>query len=353
MAALPEPKHSISSLIYGAYEADSKDGRRPHLGASLIGHPCERYLWLTFRWAGGKAFSGRMLRLFETGQLEEARLVRNLRRIGVEVKDTDPEGKQWRVSAVNGHFGGSMDGIARGIPEAPKTWHVLEFKTHNDKSFKDLVGKGVAASKPQHYAQMQVYMGLAEMKRGLYMAVNKNDDAVYTERVELHEEEFNRLIERAERVVRATEPPLRISNDPAWYQCKTCNFYDQCHSTEMPDVSCRTCAHSTPIDYNGEWQCEAFEMEVGHLAQLESDKCPSHRYIPMFFDRFAAQSGYVNGDVEYTLHGSKTTFKNGNAPDAFSSVEIKACVDKEGLGGTTGAFKAQLAAEGIPGTVIG
>lgn len=352
MAALPESNHSVSTLIYNAYESGAADPRRPHLGASLIGHPCERYLWLTFRWAGGKAFSGRMLRLFETGQLEEARLVRNLKSIGVEVKEADPEGRQWRVSAVNGHFGGSMDGIARGIPEAPKTWHVLEFKTHNDKSFKDLVAKGVRASKPQHFAQMQIYMGLGDMARAFYMAVNKNDDAVYTERVAFDQEEFVALMERASRVIRAAEPPLRISNDPAWYQCKQCNFYDQCHGTEMPDVSCRTCAHSTPIE-DGQWRCEEFDLGVGHLAQLESHQCSSHRYIPMFFDRFATQSGYVNGDVEYTLHGSKTTFKNGNAPDAFSSVEIKACVDKEGLGGTTGAFKAQLAAEGIPGTVIG
>jgi hypothetical protein len=37
-----------------------------------------------------------------------------------------------------GHFGGSMDAVALGIPEAPKTWHLCEFKTHNAKSFADL-----------------------------------------------------------------------------------------------------------------------------------------------------------------------------------------------------------------------
>jgi len=72
----------------------------------------------------------------------------------------------------------------------------------------------------------------------------------------------------------------------------------------------------------------------------------------MFFERFATQSGYHNGDVEYTLHESKTIFKNGESPDAFSSVEIKACVQKESLGGSTGAFKTQLAEAGIPGKVI-
>jgi hypothetical protein len=350
MAALPESNHTIASLIYNAYEADAKDSRRPHLGASLIGHHCERYLWLTFRWAGGAKFPGRMLRLFETGSLEEERLVKNLRRIGVEVHDKDADGKQWSVSAVDGHFGGSLDGVALNIPEAPKTWHVLEFKTHNDKSFKDLVAKSVRQSKPQHFAQMQIYMGLQGLKRALYMAVNKNDDTVYTERLEFDQDEFSRLMERAERVIRAAEPPLRVSNDPAWWQCKSCNFYDQCHGTEMPDVNCRTCAHSTPVD-GAEWNCEQFGI-VGHIAQLESHNCPSHRYIPMFFSRFASQTGYHNGDVEYTLNESKTTFKNGEGSDAFSSLEVKSCVQKEALGGSTGAFKAALADAGIPGTVI-
>ena len=58
--------------------------------------------------------------------------------------EVDPEtGRQWRVEAHGGHFGGSLDGVALGLLEAPKTWHVLEFKTHSVKSFADLVAKGV------------------------------------------------------------------------------------------------------------------------------------------------------------------------------------------------------------------
>jgi hypothetical protein len=80
-----------------------------------------------------------MLRLFETGRLEEERLIRNLRRIGVTVLDVDPEtGRQWHVQAYGGHFGGSMDGAGLGVPEAPKTRHALEFKTHNARSFAEL-----------------------------------------------------------------------------------------------------------------------------------------------------------------------------------------------------------------------
>ena len=345
MATVPEPMHTTAAMIYRAYESDADDGHRPHLGASLIGHACERYLWLTFRWAKAKKWPGRMLRLFETGQLEEPRIVANLRRIGAQVHETAPDGKQWRVSAVGGHFGGSMDAAAVGLPEAPKTWHVLEFKTHNDKSFKELLTKGVEKSKPQHWAQMQTYMGLTGMERAMYVAVCKNTDEIYTERVEFDPTEFAKIMARAERVITAAEPPLRCSNDPSWYVCKMCDFHSLCHGEEAPDVNCRTCAHSTPVveGEDGKWNCREFG-EVGLIAQRESHQCRTHRYIPILLERFATQKDYVNGDVVYEHeHG---TFANGQGDGALSSLEIKACEQKVMLADAA-AMKAQMQAQGI------
>ena len=345
MATVPEPMHTTAAMIYRAYESDADDGHRPHLGASLIGHACERYLWLTFRWAKAKKWPGRMLRLFETGQLEEPRIVANLRRIGAQVHETAPDGKQWRVSAVGGHFGGSMDAAAVGLPEAPKTWHVLEFKTHNDKSFKELLTKGVEKSKPQHWAQMQTYMGLTGMERAMYVAVCKNTDEIYTERVEFDPTEFAKIMARAERVITAAEPPLRCSNDPSWYVCKMCDFHPLCHGDEAPDVNCRTCAHSTPVvdGEDGGWDCKEFG-QVGLIAQRESHQCRTHRYIPILLERFATQKDYVNGDVVYEHeHG---TFANGQGDGALSSLEIKACEQKVMLADAA-AMKAQMQAQGI------
>ena len=166
MAELPVPQSPTREAIFAAYEADADDGFRAHLGASLIGRECERALWYGFRWTTRLRHPGRMLRLFETGQREEARLVANLRRIGATVLEVDPEtGRQFQVAAHGGHFGGSIDGLALGLPEAPKTWHVLEFKTHSRKSFTALAAKGVEESKPQHFAQMQVYLYLGGLSR--------------------------------------------------------------------------------------------------------------------------------------------------------------------------------------------
>ena len=349
MAKLPAPAHTTSALIYQAYENDAEDGNRPHLGASLIGHACERFLWLTFHWVDAKKFDGRMLRLFETGQLEEARLVKNLRRIGVDVHEVTPDGKQWRVSELGGHFGGSLDGACVGLPEAPKTWHVLEFKTHNDKSFSALLKDGVQKSKPQHYAQMQIYMGLTGMERALYVAVNKNDDTIYTERVEFDQVEFSKLMARAERVINASEPPLRCSNDPSWWVCKMCDFHGHCHGEKVPAVNCRTCAHSTPeMDGDARWSCKEYG-DVGLIAQRESHRCSSHRYIPILLERIGTYKDYVNGDVVY--EGPTGTFANGQAPDALSSLELRAMEDPRAAGAAAD-MKAQVAAQGIDSKVV-
>lgn len=352
MATLPEPMHTTVAKIYEAYENDADSGNRPHLGASLIGHACERFLWMTFRWVESKKFPGRMLRLFETGQLAEARFTTNLRRIGVEVHDTTPDGKQWRVADLGGHFAGSMDGAGRGFPEAPKTWAVLEYKTHNDKSFNDLVKNRVQKAKPLHYAQMQVYMGYTGMDRAMYMAVNKNTDELYTEWVHFDPVEFAKLKARAERVISANEPPLRCSNDPSWYVCKMCDFHEHCHGEAAPQVNCRTCAHSTAeMDGDGRWSCAiAGTTPLTLPMDVQRTGCTSHRYIPILLEKFAMQSDYVNGDVVY-VDSTGATFANGDGPGALSSQEIRTAESKSMLGALAD-MKSQLAAQGIDSKVV-
>jgi hypothetical protein len=357
MATLPEPAHSTVNKIYQAYENDAEDGNRPHLGASLIGHACERFLWMTFRWVDAKKFSGRMLRLFKAGQDFEPRIVAELRRIGVEVHDVTPDGKQWRVEDLGGHFGGSMDGAARGFAEAPKTWAVTEFKTHNAKSFAALLKDGVQKSKPQHYAQMTVYCGLTGMDRAMYIAENKDTSELYTEWVHFDPVEFAKLKARAERVIKANEPPLRCSNDPSWYVCKMCSFHEHCHGEAAPAVTCRTCAHSTAeMDGDARWSCGAAAANPEYRGaanipiQLQRVGCEAHRYIPILLERFATQADYVNGDVIYT-DGTGATFANGDGPGALTSQEIRDLEQKTMLGDVA-AMKQQLAAQGIDSKVV-
>lgn len=277
MAPLPEPPSPTREAVFRAYEADREDGFRPHLGASLIGKSCERALWYDFRWVTRATFPGRILRLFETGQLEEARLVRNLRRSGATVLDLDPEtGRQWRVEAHDGHFGGSLDAVALGLLEAPRTWHVVEFKTHSAKSFRELVAKGVAEAKPQHWAQMQVYMALTGLTRAMYVAVCKDTDDLHIERVRADRDAAERLLAKAARVIFTARPPARISEDPAWWECRFCEHHELCHGEAAPAITCRSCLHATPVE--GGWHCARWDQMIDVSTQRQG--CPKHLFIP-------------------------------------------------------------------------
>jgi len=278
MAPLPAPSSPTVEAIYSAYETAQGDGYREHLGFSGIGATCDRSIWYSWRWATQARHTGRLLRLFETGNLAESRFVADLRRIGVTVLDVDPDtGRQWKLRDGSGHCGGSMDAVAIGFPEAPKTWHVCEFKTHNSKSFAKLKADGVEKSKPLHYAQMQGYMHLAGMERAFYLAVNKDTDELHAERIRYDAEAALRIMAKAERIIGAAQPPARISQDPSWFECRWCQHAPVCHEGALPERHCRSCLHSTPVA-DGRWSCE--RQQHGLDVREQRQGCAAHLYIP-------------------------------------------------------------------------
>lgn len=242
---------------------------RSHLGASLIGRPCARAIWYGWHWVKKPNFSGRQLRLFNRGHLEEARFVAMLRLIGCEVWTAESDGRQFRVGW--GHFGGSLDGIVRGIPEDPETPYLVEFKTHGNKSFVNLIEEGVAKAKWEHYVQMSIYAAGKGLKKCLYLAVNKDTDALYAEIIPADPDTAAKYQKRAEMIIASPEPPSRINDSPGWYQCKYCDFKTICHDFAMPEVNCRTCAHSTPIEHDY-WQCERTSTAIGKTCEA----CPEY-----------------------------------------------------------------------------
>ncbi len=239
------------------HKANRKNAHRPHLGASQIGNECRRALWYQHRWCDSPVFDGRMLRLFETGDLEEDRFVRELRAIGATVWSRDPEtGKQIRFTAHDGHFALSLDGVVEGLPDAPKKPHIVEMKTANEKSFKATKAKGVKEAKPVYYAQVQAGMHLSGIHDCLFLMKNKNDESLYGERIKYDPAYALKLLAKAGEIIWSDKPPEKISGDPSYYICKFCDYKDVCHGDKVPEVNCRTCAHATPEKGgDGKWSC--------------------------------------------------------------------------------------------------
>ena len=245
--------------------------QRPYLGISGIGANCLRSLWYGFRLCSQSHITSRLHRLFQRGHREEEIIREDLRRIGIYHHSDQKE-----VVAGRGHIKGHIDDLLENVPDAPKTTHLGEYKTHNDKSFKDLKNKGVKNSKPTHYAQMQCYMYLLNLKRALYIAVNKNDDSRYYERVRIDKDRAISLLDRAMSVISSEELPPRIGN-PAWFECKMCNHLLVCHYGTSPLANCRTCKY-VEIHDEGKWRCSGHKLWLPF--SLQKTGCDKHKFLP-------------------------------------------------------------------------
>lgn len=275
MAPIPRPESSTVRAIYAAYEAANQHYDSLGISVGEIATECDRALFYGLRWASApEAITGRTLSIFRTGDMWEERLVGDLQAVGVEVW-----GQQDRIRLVAGHVRGKCDGKAMGVPEAPKTEHLCEFKSSNAKGFRDIVAKGCRVAKPLHYAQCQIGMHAFGLTRALYVVVNKDDDSRYAERIEYDAEYCLRTLARAERIIGLAEPPSRLSDDPEFFGCRFCKHKPVCHESFWPRQNCRTCLHSTPeMSGDAHWSCARWSKPLGIEEQRAG--CPAHLFIP-------------------------------------------------------------------------
>lgn len=253
-------------LARDVYE-QSNGGLRGYLGASVLGETCARKIWYGFNWYLNSRFDGRMLRLFNRGHLEEPRMLALLELIGCEIYTRDTHGNNFTVTDCDGYFGGTCDGVIVGIPDLPHGEAcVAEFKTHNAKSFADLIKHGARGSKPSHYTQGNLYGFKLKVKSVLYMAVNKDTDEIYAEIIPINPEHARECLDKAVRIISSKVPPARISETSSYYICKFCDFSKICHSNQKPIKNCRTCTQREVVG-NGQWGCRKHNTKLTVEAQ--------------------------------------------------------------------------------------
>lgn len=311
MTKIPLPENTIENLIDKAHE-DLAEKPRPHMGASMLGLRCDRWLWLSFRWAVIPKFEGRLLRLFRRGHREEEVIISDLKLAGIKVRDLK---NQDRVD-FGSHVSGSIDAIIEsGVPDAPEKMHIGEFKTHSHNSFTKLEAQGVEKAKPEHWAQMQVYMHGTGIDRALYVAVCKDNDRIYTERVRYDKKTAEKLVARGQRLALSERMPPPISTDPTWFECRFCAAHEFCHKTKLTEhVNCRTCSHSTPMP-DSTWHCARYDAEIA--VEYQHQGCPSHA---LHFDLVPWKMKASDDDFTAVYEIDGHDVKNGE--NGYSSEEL-------------------------------
>jgi len=131
MAKVPEDRDPTLDAVDQAIVRNTSFEPRSHLGCSEIGHECERRLWYKFHHVELEHIDAQGLRNIADGNNGEPIMAERLNAVPeIKLHVLDPKtGGQLGVSTHGGHFRGSMDGLIKGLLQAPSTWHIWDFNS--------------------------------------------------------------------------------------------------------------------------------------------------------------------------------------------------------------------------------
>jgi hypothetical protein len=208
---------------------------RRYLGASRIGEPCARKLVYEVTRTpkdDGKELEGTILRIFEAGHQLEDLCVRWLRDAGFDLRTRNRSGEQFGFAIADGRIRGHIDGVIVDGPDGGIAWPALfEHKALGQKSWTDVVKRGVRIARPVYFAQMQLYMAYMQLPVALFTATNRDSLALYHETVPFDAAEAQALSDKAVAVIRAAEAGEllpRIATAPDFHLCRTCEYAKRC-----------------------------------------------------------------------------------------------------------------------------
>ena len=240
----PSTGEQINALVDAALNAEREaTPPRTYLGASRLGHACERALQFEFAGAPkdeGADFSGQTLRIFAIGHQLEDLAIRWLRAAGIDLVTQKRDGGQFGFSVAGGRIRGHVDGIIADAPAAlgmrvPALW---ECKTMNAKNWRACVKDGVTVSKPVYAAQIAIYQAYMEPSvpgissaPSLFTAINKDTAELHHELVPFDADLAQRMSDRAVRILQATDAGEllpRIAANRDFFECRFCAHAERC-----------------------------------------------------------------------------------------------------------------------------
>ncbi len=217
--------------------------KRDYLGASRLGVNCNRALQFEYTNTPkdeDQNFNGKTLRIFALGHVFEELLIKWLRQAGFDLVTHKANGSQFGFTAADGKIQGHIDGVIIGAPEELRLKFpmLLECKSLNDQSWREIVKKGLNIAKPIYAAQVALYQAyMAKEITGinqnpaLFAAINKNTSEIHFELIEFDLALAQKLSDKAVNILRATEAGEllpRIATDSSYFECKLCSWQKRC-----------------------------------------------------------------------------------------------------------------------------
>jgi hypothetical protein len=238
MVAIPQHNDPTLQAMKVACEAQgNKQAARNYLGASLIGNPCSRQIWYSYKAYPKKPFSAETLWNFEDGHRTEDLIAARLRLLpNIELWTHDEQGNQFGFEALGGKFKGHIDGVIRGLIQAPKALHIWENKCSAEKKYNEFQSLKAKHGEKQtlknwnegYFIQAQLYMHFLNIDRHYTTVAKAGGRDIDSCRTEYQPEIAEKAIDKADKIISAVSEPVRISEAPDYFICRWCDYADIC-----------------------------------------------------------------------------------------------------------------------------
>ena len=239
MALIPQHKDpTLEALKQVCVGLGNNQKPRDYLGASLIGNPCSRQIWYSYRAFPKRPFSAETLWNFEDGHRTEDLIAARLRLLpSIELWTHKEDGSQFGFEALGGKFKGHIDGVIRGLVQAPKALHIWECKASAEKKYKEFQNlKAKHGEKltlkhwnENYFIQAQLYMHFLQIDRHYMTVARAGGRDIDSCRTEYQPEIAERAIDKADKILSAQSEPVRISENADYFICRWCDYAEECH----------------------------------------------------------------------------------------------------------------------------
>lgn len=213
----------------------AKQERRAYVGASAIGHECERSI--QFEYAGAvreSDFTADTLRRFDQGHMGEELARAWFTDAGFElVQRNQRTGERFRWVQMGDEVSGEPDGVFIGGPPViayPCAW---EHKYVGAKTFREIEKQGLKKARPGYWMQVQInaaYLNLTDNPTVFTVTCGDNGQQLHL-LIEFDPDGAQMTSDKAVRIVRATQAGEllpRPFKDRSHFICKGCFFVERC-----------------------------------------------------------------------------------------------------------------------------
>jgi CRISPR/Cas system-associated exonuclease Cas4 (RecB family) len=217
----------LTALIKKTIAEKKPDDLRTYIGASSIGHKCNRFLWYQLKGLESDQVPSNIQITFDIGKKLESLILNYLEKSGLNIVRPETSNNFLFYQDIETPiFQGHADAVLLSEYHDPI---IIEIKTAKNSSFSKFVKHGLKAWNEIYYAQLQAYMGMSGYKQSILLALNKDSSELHHECVDYDNNYYNELKTKAKIISECNEPPPKINNNAIFLICNRCKFKKVCH----------------------------------------------------------------------------------------------------------------------------